>query len=420
MPDLIVRGAIWDGSPRDLVVAKGKILELLPYDEKRTYDARVIDAHELVLLPSFIDAHTHMREPGFEYKETIATGLGAAAHGGFGHILCMANTKPVNDNGSVTSFMLQQARMAWPSGPYLHPIGALTVGLQGKELAPMAELAEAGCIAFSNDGRPVASTEHFRRAMEYASWLDKIVIDHCEDPSMAPAAGINEGVLSGNLGLQGQPTVAESTHVARDILLSMYLDLPVHLAHISCRESVELIAWGKSKGAKVTAETCPHYLLWTEDSVLNYDTAAKVSPPLRGKDDQLALIQALREGVIDILATDHAPHEAAEKEHTFEDAPCGISGLDSALFTTWGLLTEDILDRDTFLRAWCYRPGEIFGLSTNRFEPGDPADFFLFDANNTHVFDKKSMYSLGKNTPLLGTKVIGRVQAHFINGKNVI
>ncbi len=419
-PDLIVRGAIWEDSPRDLVVAKGKILELLPYDEKRSFEARIIDAHELLLLPSFIDAHTHLREPGYEYKENIASGLGAAAHGGFGHIMCMANTKPVNDHGPITTFMRDQAKKAWAHGPHLHPIGALTKGLAGKELAPLAELAEAGCIAFSNDGLPVASTETFRRAMEYASGLGKVVIDHCEDPAMAPAAGINEGILSGNLGLKGQPTVAESAQVARDILLSLYLQLPVHLAHISCRESVELIAWGKAKGAQVTAETCPHYLIWTEDIVLDYNTMAKVSPPIRSADDQLALLQGLREGVIDILATDHAPHAADEKEQTFEDAPCGISGLDSALFTTWGLVTDKTIDRDTFLRAWCHKPGEIFGLATNHFQPGDPADFFLFDSNNTHIFDADSMHSLGKNTPLLGSKVTGRVQAHFIGGRNVI
>ena len=204
--------------------------------------------------------YVHLREPGFEYKEDIASGLSAAAHGGFGAVMCMANTKPVNDAASVTRYMLERAKAAHPHGPRLYPVGALTLGLDGKELAPMGELAEAGCAAFSNDGRPVMNSELFRRAIEYAAQWGKVVIDHCEDAHLAAGTHMNEGVVSGRIGVAGQSTVAEAMQVARDILLAEYLNLPVHLAHISCRQSADLIRFAKERGVPVTAETCPHYL----------------------------------------------------------------------------------------------------------------------------------------------------------------
>ncbi|MDY7000895.1 MAG: dihydroorotase, partial [Thermodesulfobacteriota bacterium] len=317
-PNLVIRNALWRGKKRALLVSKGKVLELKPAGEAiKLNGAEVMDAEGLLLLPSLTDAHVHLREPGYEYKEDIASGLKAAAFGGFGQVMAMANTNPVNDNATVTELMLAQVHASWPKGPKLLPVGALSKGLECRELAPMAELAQAGCVAVSNDGLPVQSTEFFRRAVEYASNFGLKVIDHCEDPSMGLGLGINEGRVSSLLGLKGQPSVAESLHVARDILLAAYLDLPIHLAHISCRESVELIHAAKAKGIPVTAETCPHYLVFTEKDVDGYNTAAKVNPPLRTPDDVLALQQGLREGVIDILVTDHAPHADFEKEVPF-------------------------------------------------------------------------------------------------------
>jgi len=332
----------------------------------------------------------------------------------------MANTDPVNDQASVTEFMLDKALKAHPRGPRLFPVGALTVGLDGLGLAPLEELKAAGCRAFSNDGRPVADSELFRRALEYASDLGVPVIDHCEDPFLAPHAGINEGVTSARLGLRGAPTAGEAIQVARDCLLAQYLGAPIHLAHISCRQSVDVIRWAKAHGAPVTAETCPHYLALTEEACEGYDTAAKVNPPLRTKDDQAALLAALEDGTLDVLATDHAPHAAHEKENPFDEAPNGISGFETALSVTWELAQRGELSVRALLAAWCTRPAEIFGLPQNRFQEGDPADFILFDPKARWTVTPQALLSKGKNTPLTGRELTGVVRACFVAGKNVL
>lgn len=423
--DLIVRKAKLDGKDVDVYVCKGKIVDVTKSSKSfEAGDTKVEEANGLMLMPSMTDAHVHLREPGQEYKEDIESGLRAAAWGGFSNIMCMANTSPVNDNDSVTKLMLEKAKMAWPKGPRLYPIGALTKGLKGEELAPMAELATAGCAAFSNDGVPIKSTELFRRAMEYASDYDRIVIDHCEDPYMGVATGVNEGEVSSRLGLRAQPDVAEALQVSRDILMSEYLDLPIHLAHISCKKSVELIRFAKERGIKVTAETAPHYLIFTEDflekTATEYDTNAKVNPPLRTEEDQQALFDALNDGTIDVLATDHAPHAAHEKETEFDMAPCGITGLDTALSVTWGLVMEGKLNKDAFYRAWTTGPCGIFNLPVNTFKQGDPADFFLFDPEEEWEVEAGTLHSKGKNTPLLDTLLKGRVKTHFIQGKKIV
>jgi dihydroorotase len=419
--DLMIKNAMHRGEAVDLFVAGGEVLELAPAGKHAAPEgAEVVEAGGLTLLPGLTDAHVHLREPGFEYKEDIASGLGAAAHGGFANIMCMANTKPVNDNATVTELMLERAELSWPSGPRLYPIGALTKGLEGKELAPMAELAAAGCVAVSNDGLPVHSTEIFRRAMEYASDWGLTVIDHCEDPYMAPGAGMNEGRTSSLLGIPAQPDAAEAIQAARDVLLAEYLGLPVHLAHISCKKSVDVIRFAKERGVRVTAETCPHYLTLTEKAVTGYDTSAKVNPPLRTEEDVAAVLQALNDGVIDMLATDHAPHALHEKEVEFDFAPCGISGLDTALAVTWELVEAGKLSMDAFLRAWTTAPCRAFGLPVNTFQKGDPADFLLFDPEESWVLTPEAMHSKGKNTPLLGRTLSGRVKAHFLAGENIV
>lgn len=414
-PDLIVRNVSWQGDLVDIWLGEGRILRFAPLGETAGECTR-IDGRGALLLPGLIDAHVHLREPGFEYKEDIASGLTAAAGGGFRAVLAMANTNPVNDSAAVTSFMRKHAADSHPFGPRLHPVGALSKKLAGQELAPLAELAEAGCKALSNDGVPVANADLFRRALEYASDLGLPVIDHCEDPHLAAGANMNEGRLSGLLGLKGQPVVAESLHVARDILLAEYLNLPVHLAHISCRQSVELIAWAKARGVRVTAETCPHYLLWTEDLVEGYNTLAKVNPPLRGVDDVEALRQAVRTGVIDILATDHAPHADYEKETPMDEAPSGISGLDTALSLSWTLVQLGVLSKDDLCRLWAHGPAEIFALSPSKLAPGDPASFILFDPDATWTVTPQAMRSKGKNTPCLGRDLPGLVKLNVIDG----
>ncbi|WP_147819463.1 dihydroorotase [Salidesulfovibrio onnuriiensis] len=423
--DLIVRRAFLKGREVDVHIANGEIAEIR--DTETEFDpgkAEVQDAYGLTMLPSMIDVHVHLREPGYEYKEDVQSGLRAAAWGGFGAVMCMANTKPVNDVATTTELMLEKAREHWPDGPRLYPIGALTKGLQGEELAPMAELAKAGCEAFSNDGVPVKNTDLFRRAMEYASDWGKPVIDHCEDPYMAVGSGANEGVVSDRLGLHGQPDVAEALQVARDILLAEYLDMHIHLAHVSCRRSADLIRFAKARGVKVTAETAPHYLILTEDYLeepeTQYSSFAKVNPPLRTEDDRQAMIEALEDGTIDILATDHAPHAEHEKEVEFDIAPCGISGLDTAFATTWALVQEGVLSEETFNRAWVTGPAEIFGFEYNRFNVGDPADFFLFDPEEEWVVGADTMHSKGKNTPLRGRTLKGRVKTHFLRGKKIV
>lgn len=283
----------------------------------------------------------------------------------------------------------------------------------------MADMAQAGCIAFSNDGLPVASAEFFRRAVEYAATFERIVIDHCEEPTMAPASGMNEGKVSAALGLKGQPWVAEAAQVARDVLLAEYLNLPIHIAHVSCKASVELIAFAKGRGAPVTAETCPHYLLLTEEACLGYSTRAKVNPPLRTQEDVEAMRLAVEGGVIDIIATDHAPHAEHEKEVEFDLAPCGISGLDTALPLVMSLTPGQILSEARVVEAMCHAPGHIFGIPVNRFVPGDPADVVLYNPNLPWTVSRETMRSKSLNTPWLGRTLMGRVTAHFMAGRRI-
>lgn len=378
------------------------------------------DGQGALVFPSFIDAHVHLREPGFEYKEDIQTGLAAAAYGGFGAVFAMANTKPINDKATVTRYMIEKALQHWPHGPTLHPIGALTVGLEGKELAPIGELADAGCVAISNDGRPVGSTEIFRRGIEYSAQWGLKVIDHCEDPTLAPGYVMNESHISGSIGVKGQPVVGESMQVARDILLAEYLNMPIHLAHISCKQSVDLIAWGKERGVPVTAETCPHYLILDDSYLTSYNAQYKVSPPLRTKEDVEAMNEAVASGVIDILVTDHAPHAAHEKEETLDNAPCGFIGLELAVALTYPLVKEGKLSAKAFADRWHYTPASIFSLAPNNFEKGDVADFFLFDPNKEWTASRETLHSKSINTPFLGQTMTGKVVAHWQKGMNVL
>ena len=430
----------------NILVVNGKIAHVYPYDESnhlpvdlpaeltKLFEGEnsekicikeelallpVEDARGLKVMPSLIDAHVHLREPGQEWKETIATGLNAAVRGGFGAVMAMANTDPVNDNEAITRFMIDAAKRNFPNGPRLYPIGALTRNLEGKELAPMAEMADLGCVAFSNDGRPVANSELFRRAMEYANDQGAIVIDHCEDPYLSEKGHMNESELSGRMGLKGQPGIAETIQVARDVLLADYLKLPIHLAHISYHRSVDVVASAKANGTRVTCETCPHYLFLTEDAVKGYNTAAKVNPPLREQRDVDCLRQALVSGVVDILTTDHAPHAAHEKETPMDEAPCGIYGLDTALSLTWELVRQGVISEENMLDLWCYNPGRIFNLPVNTFRLGDPADFFLFDPEELWEVTPETMYSKSKNTPFMGRRLVGKVKAHWLGGHRI-
>ncbi len=420
---MILRNARYLGEPHDLLVRDGRVAAFGPAGSMEAAvpsDAETVDAAGQVLFPSFIDAHVHLREPGFEWKEDVASGLSAAAHGGVGRVLCMANTDPINDDAGVTRLILDAGARSHPHGPYAHPVAAATVGLKGQELAPLGELAAAGCVAVSNDGVPLADTEIVRRVMEYAADLGLILIDHCEDPSLARKAHMSEGRLSGLMGVKGQPDAAEAIQAARDILLADYLGLPVHIAHVSCRRTLDVIAWGKARGVRVTAETCPHYLLLDESALEGYNTNAKVNPPLRTPDDVEAMRTAVKSGLIDILVTDHAPHAAHEKEHPLDQVPNGITGLDTAVTLMWALIAGGILDEADLMRLYAWRPADIFGLPVNRFQPGDPADFCLFDPGREWVVEPHTLYSKSANTPWLGKTLRGRVSAHWMGGVQIV
>ena len=421
MSTLLIQNALLKGEPVDLLVKDGKVAELKPKGSiAAPADATRVDGKEQVLFPSFIDAHVHLREPGFEWKEDVASGLTAAAHGGFGAVMCMANTDPINDEGSVTVRIINSAREAFPHGPRVYPIGAATVGLKGQILAPMAELKAAGCVAVSNDGIPVGSSEIFRRVMEYAEDLDLPVIDHCEDPWLAKNAQVNEGEVSGRLGLRGQPDVAEAVQAMRDIMLAEYLNTRVHIAHVSAARTVEVIAWGKARGVKVTAETTPHYLTLDETEVLGYRTFAKINPPLRTQKDIAALRAAVKDGTIDILVTDHSPHALHEKEVPFDQAPNGFTGLELALSVTYGLVRDGVLSEADLIRLWCTRPSEVFKLPINTFKPGDPANFFLFDPAKTWEVTRENLHSKSWNTPWFGKTLSGRVTGHWLEGHKIV
>ena len=409
------------GRPVDILVENGLIAQVEPKGEiNAPTHCPTIDGDGKIVMPSLIDCHVHLREPGFEYKEDIQSGLRAAAHGGFGGVMPMANTAPTNDTGSVTATMLAKAKQHWPHGPRIYPVGAATIGLKGKQMAPIKELKDAGCVAISNDGLPVGGAEMFRRCMEYANTYGLIVIDHCEDSTLAKDAHMNEGITSGKIGVKGQATVAESMQVARDILLSEYLDIPVHLAHISCEQSVELIRWAKARGVKVTAETCPHYLLLDDTELTNYSAFAKVNPPLRTPKDVKAMRKAVKDGTIDIFVTDHAPHADHEKEVPLDEAPNGLTGLDLALPLTWTLVEGGMLSEEEFLNLWCYSPASIFNLPVNTFEQGAPADFFLFDPKQKWVVTPHALHSKGKNTPYLGKTMKGKVTDHWMGGVKIV
>lgn len=379
----------------------------------------VMDMQGKILFPSLIDVHVHFRDPGLEWKEDINTGLEAALHGGYSHVFCMANTAPVNDNEGITRYMLEKARNTHPHGPFLHPVAAATLGLKGEELTPLGEMAEAGCTAVSNDGVPLYSTEIVRRVMEYGSDLDMLFLDHCEDPYLARGAHMNEGKLSAKLGVKGQPDMGEALQVGRDIMLSEYLNIPVHICHVSCRKSLDLIKRAKERGVDVTAETCPHYLLLDENAIDNYNTNAKVNPPLRTWDDVLAMREAVKTGVIDCLITDHAPHAEHEKENPLDMVPNGISGLDTALTLLWKLVREGVFTQEDIVRAYTINPAKRFKLPCNTFAKGDAADFFFFDPNMEWVVNKENFYSKSANTPFLGQTLQGRVCTHYIGGKKV-
>ncbi|MBI2831528.1 MAG: dihydroorotase [Chloroflexi bacterium] len=420
-PLLIKDGRIIDPSRKldetgSLLIAEGKIAWLGKADEnppQSGYD--VLNAGGLVVCPGFIDLHCHLRQPGFEEKETIASGTRAAARGGFTTVCCMPNTNPPIDNRSVVDFVRSTAERE--GAVRVLPIGCISKGRQGKELAEMGELAVSGVIGYSDDGSPVTNAQIMRQAMEYSRAFDLPIMEHCEDLRLDEGGCMNEGITATRLGLRGMPAAAEEVMVTRNIALAKLTGARLHICHVSTAGSVELIRRAKEQGISVTAEVTPHHLTLTEEKVGDYDTNAKVSPPLRTKRDIQALIKGLKEGVIDAIATDHAPHTEVDKLCEFGNAASGISGLETALGSLMSLVHDGQLDLTTLISKLTCEPAKLIGGKLGTLEIDSPADITLFDPDKEWTVDPAIFASKGKNTPLAGSALKGKVMATIFEGK---
>ncbi len=421
-PILLAGGRLLDPSQRldetgDVLVSDG-LVEAIGGRIETPDNCEVIDCTDCIVSPGFIDVHCHLREPGREDVETIASGARAAAAGGFTAVCAMPNTDPVTDNQAAVGFIIRQANRAAASR--VHAIGAISVGQRGEMLAEFGEMVGAGAVAVSDDGRPVVSAQLMRTALEYARTFGIPVIDHCEEPTLAHGGTMNEGIVSARLGLKGIPAEAEEIMVIRDILLARRTGGHVHLAHMSTRGSVELIRWGKERGINVTAEVCPHHISLTEDRVGAYDTNAKMNPPLRTASDVEALREAVSDGTIDMIATDHAPHHYDEKEREFADAPNGIIGLETALAVCVTHLVESgMLDFPTLVERMSCSPARIFNLPGGTLRRGAAADITVFDPACRWVVDSAKMLSKGRNTPYGGMTLSGRATCTVVGGRIV-
>lgn len=401
----------------DVLIEKGKITQIKP--KISASGARLIDASGLIVAPGFIDMHVHLREPGQENKETIATGALAAARGGFTSIACMPNTDPVNDNRGVTEYILSEAKKN--AAVNVFPIASITKGEKGEELTDMADLIDAGAIAFSDDGMPVQSSQVMRRALEYTKILNTVIIDHCEDKYLSADGVMHEGYHSYLFGLRGIPSSSEETMVSRDLILAKKADAAIHIAHLSVKGAVELVKEAKRKKVKVTAEVTPHHLFLTDSLIESYDTQLKVNPPLRSKEDTLALKQAVKNGTIDVFATDHAPHTVDEKDVEFDRAPFGINGLETAVpLLLDKLVNKNIISLSRFIEMISTNPALILKLENKgRISVGADADLTILNLEKEIVVDVDSFKSKSRNNPFQGWKLRGGPEMTIVGGKIV-
>ena len=420
MSVIIKNGRVIDpgriNGPADVLIENGTIAAVGP-GLKAPAGATVIDATGKWVLPGFVDLHVHFREPGFEYKETIATGAAAAVAGGFTSVCCMPNTQPVNDNQSITEFILDKAKAAGLANVF--PIGAITKGSEGKELAEFGDLKKAGCVAVSDDGKPVMNAMVMRRALEYARAFDLPVVDHCECTHLSEGGCMHEGQVATEMGLHGIPSASEDVMVARNLALAELTGGRLHLAHLSTAGSVRMVREAKARGIRVTAEACPHHFLLTEEAVREFNTNAKMNPPLRSRKDVEAVKAGLKDGTIDVIATDHAPHAAFEKEREFDYAPFGIVGLETAWGLALVLAEEGVLTVEQVVSALTIQPARAFGLAKGTLAVGADADVTIVDPEAQWVVDPGQFKSKGRNTPFAGWKLKGRVVSTLVGGRVV-
>ena len=379
--------------------------------------AQMVDAAGLIVTPGLIDMHVHLRDPGLEYKEDIVSGTKAAAAGGFTSVCCMPNTKPVIDNKTVASYVVNKAREQGVANVF--PVGSITQGSKGDNLAEMGELKEAGCCAVSDDGRPVMNGELMRRALEYARGMGMVVISHSEDMDLVGEGVMNEGYVATELGLKGIPWVAEDAATARDVYLAELTGSPLHVAHVSTKGAVRIIRNAKARGVQVTCETAPHYFILTDEAVRGYNTNAKMNPPLRSEEDRQAIRQGLADGTVDAIATDHAPHHADEKDIEFNLAMNGIIGLETSLPLSLRLVADGVLTLPELVEKMACAPARILGLDRGTLKVGSVADITVIDPSALWTVEAEKLASKSKNSPFLGWELTGRAAYTILAGKIV-
>jgi dihydroorotase len=399
---------------RDLWIAGGRIVGAGKFDGEAEH---IIDATGLVVCPGLIDMHVHLREPGEEWKEDIESGSRAAVAGGVTSICCMPNTGPHIDHAGIARQIIERGRQVGLCN--VHPIGAVTKNLDGKELTEMRELSRAGCVAFSDDGMPVWHAGVMRKALEYASSFNFLVIQHAEEKQLTGGGAINEGWVSTRLGVSGMPAEGEDSMVARDIMLARRADARYHVAHISTRGAVDLVRAARSEGLKVTTEAAPHHFALTEEEVLGFNADAKMSPPLRTEEDRLAVIEGLRDGTIDVIATDHAPHHEDDKRCGLSCAAFGIIGLETLLPVSLGLVRDGVLSLSGLLARMSCNPAKLLGLDAGALSTGSEADITIFDPEASWTVDRNKLASKGKNTPWHGKEMIGQV-THTLKAGRIV